>query len=194
MNEPELDEYCRKIVAVLTLLQQDYRFNELHRFLNKHGTKISKVTLSQHLKHLIKLELVLRVQKDIQEVYYSVNFERFGTLKAASEATQETVKKFYQQERSFRAQPVSAKIDSYHVLTVLESLMLFKLELLAISEPERQFEHTLSHYVTVRHFMTIQDWLLEEFRKNPSGIENAKKELQNLVDRYMKTLFKTNSK
>jgi hypothetical protein len=137
---------------------------------------------------------VLRDEKDILQVYYSMNFDRFKTLKAASEATQETVKKFYQQERYLRAQPVSVKIDSYHVLTVLESLMLFRLELLAVSEPERQFEHSLSHYVTVQHFMTMQSWLLDELRKNPIELENAKKELQNLIDRYMKILFKPDPK
>ena len=117
-----------------------------------------------------------------------MNFERFKTLKATTEATQETVKQFYQQEEHLRAQPVSVKIESYHVLTVLQSLMLLKLELLAISEPEHQFEHSLSHYVTVRHFLTMQSWFLDELRKNPIELENAKKELQNIINRYMKIL------
>lgn len=191
MNEPILDEYCKKIVSVLTLIDQDYRFNALCKFLNDHGIKISKPTLSEHLKHLTKQRIVLRKQKGIQEVSYTMNFERFKKLSAASGITKDVVTRFFQQEREYRRLPIGKKIDRYHVLTVLQSLMLLKLEILAISKPENQFEYSLAHYVTIQHFMTIQNWLLDELRKNPSELEQATQELQDLTDRYMKIVFKT---
>lgn len=191
MNEPILDEYCKKIVTVLAMINQDYRFNALYKFLNNHGTKISKPTLSEHLKHLTKQRIVLRKQKGIQEVSYAMNFERFEKLDAASEITRGIVTRFFQQERDYRRLPISKKIDHYHALTVLQSLILLKLEILAISKPENQFENSLSHYVTIQHFMTIQNWLLDEIRKNPLELEQATHELQDLVEHYMKILFKT---
>lgn len=189
MDEPILDDYCKKIMIVLTMMNQDFRFNALCKFLNDHGTKISKPTLSEHLKHLTKQRIVLRKQKGIQEVSYAMNSEMLEKLTAASKITRDVVTRFFQQEKAYRALPVSKKVDRYHVLTVLQSLMLLKLEMLAISKPENQFEYSLSHYVTIQHFMTMQNWLLDELRKSPSQLDQAAKELQGLTDHYMEMLF-----
>jgi DNA-binding HxlR family transcriptional regulator len=77
MEEPPLDEYCKKILAILLLLRRKIRFNELYRFLNQHGVKISKPTLSEHLKHLTKLKILVRQEEGIQKVTYRINSERF---------------------------------------------------------------------------------------------------------------------
>ena len=192
MNEPDLDRYCKKIITVLTLLQQEYRFNTLHRFLNKHGTRISKPTLSEHLKHLVKQEIVLRKQIGVQEVTYAMNFERFTKLGEASKITKDIVARFFKEEERYKSFPMSEKVDLFYVATVIESLMLLKLELLAISKPENQFEHSLSHYNVMMHFETIRNWLLDELRKNPKEVEQAMKELEDLADQLGKTMYATN--
>lgn len=193
MNEPDLDEYCQKIVAVLTLMSHERRFNMLHRFLNDHGTKISKPTLSAHLKHLTEREIVLRKQVGIQEVIYEMNYKRFRNLGAASEITRDIVSKFYQQEKEFRSLPIGKKIDYLHSLSVLQSLMILRLEVLAISKPKDQFEHSLSQYNLIMHFGTIRNWLLDELRNNPCELEQATGELSDLADHYIKMLFPSES-
>jgi len=190
MEEPPLDDYCQKILAVLTLLRKKIRFNALYRFLNEHGVKISKPTLSEHLKHLTKLEILVRQEEGIQKVTYRINFERFEKLDKNSEITQELVTRHFQQEKMYKTIPVGRKIDLFHTLTILQSLMLLKLEILAISNPDKKFEYSLSHYSTVQHFGTIKTWLLENLRENAEELEQATKELADLNDRYMKALFK----
>ena len=68
MKEITLDSYCQKIISVLLLMRQEYRFNQLYRFLNEHGVKISKPTLAEHLKHLTEIGILLRKVEGIQKV------------------------------------------------------------------------------------------------------------------------------
>jgi DNA-binding transcriptional ArsR family regulator len=189
MEEPPLDEYCKKILAILLLLRKKTRFNELYRFLNQHGVKISKPTLSEHLKHLTKLKILVRRKEGIQKVTYRINFERFEKLDESSELTQDIVTRHFQQEKMYKSLPVSRKIDLFHTLTILQSLMLLKLEILSISNPDKKFEYSLSHYSTVQHFGTIRTWLLDNLRENPEELEQATKELIDVTDRYMGILF-----
>lgn len=190
MKEPVLDEYCQKILAVLLLMREDYRFNELFRFLNKNGVKLSKPTLSEHLKHLCQQEILIRQEAGVQKVIYKVNFSRFSELDEASDISQDFVTRFYQQEKHFKSLPIDRKIDYYHSLTVLQSLLLFKLALLEIAKPDKQFEYSLASHSTIQHFGTIRTWLLDDLRKNPELVDQAMKELADLVARYDKVLFK----
>jgi len=184
MKELFLDEYCKKILAVLLLMREDYRFNELFRFLNRNGVKVSKPTLSEHLKHLCHQDILIRQEEGIQKVIYRVNFNRFRKLDEASNISQEIVTRFYQQEKHFKSLPLDRKIDYYNSLTVLQSLLLFKLDLLEIAKPDKQFEYSLASYSTLQHFGTIKNWLLDDFRKNPELIDQATKELEDLLARY----------
>jgi len=190
MEEPPLDEYCKKILSILLLLRKKTRFNELYRFLNQHGVKISKPTLSEKLKRLTKLEILVRQEEGTQKVTYRINFERFEKLDENSKRTQELVTRHYQQEKMYKSLPVGRKIDLFHTITILQSLMLLKLEILSISHPDKKFEYSLSHYSTVQHFGTIKTLLLDNIRDNPEELEQAIKELEDLNNRYMKIFFK----
>jgi len=190
MKELFLDEYCKKILAVLLLMPEDYRFNKLFRFLNKNGVKISKPTLSVHLKHLCQEDILIRQEEGIQKVIYKVNFDKFKKLDEASDISQDIVTRFYQQEKHFESLPLDRKIDYYHSLTVIQSLILFKLDLLEIAKPDKQFEYSLASYSTLQHFGTIKNWLIDCLRKKPELVDQAIKELEDLVTRYEKVLFK----
>jgi hypothetical protein len=146
-----------------------------------------------HLKHLTQHDILLRQEKGKQKVIYQVNFQRFKKLDAASEITQDIVTRFFQQEKHFKSLPISRKIDYYHSLTVLQSLLLFKLDLLSISKPDKQFENSLATYSTIQHFSTIKKWLLDDLSEKPELIKQATKELADLVDHYEKVLFTKDS-
>jgi len=190
MEEPPLDEYCKKILTVLLLMRKKFRFNELYKFLNGHGVKISKPTLSEHLKHLVKQEILVRQEEGVQKVTYRVNFEWLDRLDEVSSITEEIVTRHYQQKKKYESLPINEQIDYFHSLTVLQSLMLLKLEILSISHPDKQFEYSMSHYSMIQHFGTIKNWFLEILKQNPEKLEQATKELVDLTEYYITTLFK----
>lgn len=70
----ELDDICHEIFFTL-IAYKKLRFNELHKYLKKFGTEISKPTLIDHLKHLIKQKLVKRKREGFQNVSYSLTDE-----------------------------------------------------------------------------------------------------------------------
>lgn len=151
---------------------------------------ISKPTLSEHLKHLTKLEILVRQEEGIQKVTYRISFERLEKLDENSKRIQEILTRHFQQEKMYKSLPIGRKIDLFHTLMILQSLMLFKLEILSISNPEKEFEYSLSHYSTVQHFGIIKNLLLNNIRDNPEELEQATKELADLNDRYMEIFFK----
>lgn len=73
MDKRFLDEYCKHIFTTLLLINKPLRFNELHRTLNQVGVKISKPTLAEHLKHLIKQNIVKREEKGKQNISYTIS-------------------------------------------------------------------------------------------------------------------------
>jgi len=90
-----MDETCYHIFSVL-LIRNSLRFNELHKTLNELGVKMSKPTLSDHLKHLLKKKIVVRTVEEAQNVTYKINqkeFEKFeGFIENATKRLREVEK------------------------------------------------------------------------------------------------------
>ena len=133
---------------------------------------------------------MIRSKEGIQKVIYKVNFNKCKRLDEASDISQDIVSSFYQKEKYFESLPLSRKIDYYHTLTVMQSLLLFKLDLLEIAKPDKQFEYSLVAYSTIQHFGIIKNWLINYLKKKPELIDQATKEIIDYVDRYEKIMFK----
>lgn len=69
IEEIVMDEYCSDILTILWK-KREMRFNEIHRALQARGIKLSKPTLSEHLKHLQKGKWIRRKAKGVQNVSY----------------------------------------------------------------------------------------------------------------------------
>ena len=67
-----LDKYCSSILVILWKTKE-MRFNEIYRELRRKGTKLSKPTLSEHLKHLRKKKWITRKVKGVQNVSYMIH-------------------------------------------------------------------------------------------------------------------------
>jgi DNA-binding HxlR family transcriptional regulator len=67
----ELDDICHEIWFTL-LAYKRLRFNDLHRYLRKFGTDISKPALIDHLNHLKKLKVITRKHEKLQGVSYGL--------------------------------------------------------------------------------------------------------------------------
>jgi DNA-binding HxlR family transcriptional regulator len=77
----KLDEISRRVVSnddicshiyVILLREKSLRFNELHRYLRKLGTSISKPSLLAHLNHLKDKQLIQRKEIGTQHVEYTL--------------------------------------------------------------------------------------------------------------------------
>lgn len=186
MDQLRLDEYCKKILSILLLIREKIRFNELYRTLNQHGVKISRPTLSEHLRHLTKQKILMRRREGKQKVTYRVNFERFEKLDKATEITKELVIQHYRNEKKLKSFPMNKQVGHIHSLMVLQELLLLKLEMLYIFEPHKKFEHTLSHFSLVQHFGIFKKWFLDNLRENPKKFkEEATEAIVDLVDYYL---------
>lgn len=70
----KLDDICIDIFFTLMAYKR-LRFNELHRYLKKFGTDISKQSLIEHLDHLRKQKLISRKNEGFQNVSYGLTDE-----------------------------------------------------------------------------------------------------------------------
>jgi predicted transcriptional regulator len=67
-----LDDYCSAILMLLWK-KKEMRFNEIYRALKNKGVKLSKPTLSEHLKHLRKEKWIKRKVRGVQNVTYGIH-------------------------------------------------------------------------------------------------------------------------
>ena len=102
----EMDEYCIKIIQFFLTTMQRYRFNELYRAISEAGARMSRPTLSEHLKHLVKQELVERKVEGVQTVTYTLNYGKFFNLKEIMELPDNMLEK----QKEFNASPIDEQI------------------------------------------------------------------------------------
>lgn len=98
MKSFELDDICHEIWFTLMAYKR-LRFNELHRALKVFGTDISKPTLNEHLKHLIKQKLVRRKREEAQKVSYGLTDEIKSLMKTPKEDMQRWLEIFKNAEK-----------------------------------------------------------------------------------------------
>ncbi|MFB0522690.1 MAG: hypothetical protein ACETV1_02890, partial [Candidatus Bathyarchaeia archaeon] len=77
-----------------------------------------------------------------------------------------------------------------HSLLALQDLILLKLEMLYIFEPDRKLEHSLNHLFTVQSFGIFRKWLLDDCRDNPEGLKDeSMKAIDDLANKHLEVLF-----
>jgi len=88
------------------------RFNQLHKYLKKFGTNISKPSLIEHLKHLKKQKLISRKREGFQKVSYGLTDEIRSLLDIPEEDIKKWVENFIEGKnlpKKFRLLPFDAK-------------------------------------------------------------------------------------
>lgn len=80
----ELDDTCIEIFFTLMAYKR-LRFNQLHKYLKKFGTDISKPSLIDHLNHLKKQKLISRKREGFQNVSYGLTDEINSLLSVPEE-------------------------------------------------------------------------------------------------------------
>jgi hypothetical protein len=179
----ESDEFCEKIVMVLTMSEENIRFNELHRRLAKLGAKMSKPTLIMHLNHLIENGTIQRDEQDKQNVSYGVDWKKFKQL-AKAQKMNETALHLIRNEKIFKSRTLSQQTYFTAAMLTIGELFYLKLNILNILEPENKLQNYFS-YTLIRQFYNIYAALLYESCKESK--ENSLKILHH-IDKFIKTL------
>ncbi len=179
----ETDEHCEKIFMVLFINNKKIRFNELYEKLPKYGAKMSKPTLVQHLKHLVKNKTIQRYQENKQKVFFQLNWEKFKQLQKASEINQTVVHQI-KNEKVFKSKSlVQQEIYTTAMLTIGE-LFYLKLRILNILEPENKLQNYFSYTLIRKLFNLYATWLYDSCKESK---ENSQKVIQS-IDKSIKTL------
>jgi len=89
----ELDDICVEIIFTLMAYKR-LRFNQLHKYLKKFGTGISKPSLIDHLNHLKKQKLISRKHEGFQNVSYGLTDEINSLLTIPEEDIKKWVENF----------------------------------------------------------------------------------------------------
>ena len=118
-----LDDYCSAILIPLWK-GEEMRFNEIYRELRRKGTKLSKPTLSEHLKHLRKRKWITRKVGGVQNVSYKLH----PSINLSSDAE---AKKWLENMLSGLEMYVVEPSPEMKVDLALNNIIIFKLEELA---------------------------------------------------------------
>jgi DNA-binding transcriptional ArsR family regulator len=184
-----VDETCGKILSFFIFREEKIRFNELYRTLNGLGLKMSKPTLSSHLKHLIKDRVLKKRKEGKQNVSYEFNWERFKRLADAREDNI-TLKSYLKNKEIVQSFTLKNQVIYVTSIMALKNLHLLRLKSLTILEPEHAFDYSIEHMLEQKYFQTFENWLLQSCQENKE--EFRKKALPKIeadIDRLRKILF-----
>jgi DNA-binding HxlR family transcriptional regulator len=172
------DEYCPKVFAFLGMNPEKVRFNELHRDLTKNGVKMSTPTLIQHLNHLVEKGIILREEKDKQNVSYIVNWKEYMEV----QDFKKTMEKMSTNEKNFKSDSLKNQVSYAYGMLTLGELFFTRMSILDIVEPEKKLQHYMS-YNLVRSLSSVYySWLLDTCKGSE---ENSKKALEFIEERIV---------
>ena len=140
---PKLDEMCADLLVVFVANKKPIRYNQLYRFLNEKGSKISRPTLASHLKHLTEKEVILRTEIDKQNVTYCFNDKKWSGTEEFIKTQREIKKILDEADKEYLSASPLEQVAHIHFVLVIKELYKLKFELLKITEPDKEFQHNL---------------------------------------------------
>ena len=200
MPKKELDKYCLDILGFFLVYGQKIRFNELYeRLTKKMNFKISRPTLAEHLKHLVKEKNIIRKKEGKQNVSYQFNEKRYTNLKKVIEIQNEYAKIFSENERRFNELSLDDQLA--HCLTdmILRNLRQFRIEIYNGLNPGNEFQNKLEiifindpvHRFYERrlfnHSLQDREYGEKVLKKLDGAIEDTMKEIYKEYEKSKKT-------
>ena len=184
----ETDKYCEKIFTVLAMSNKKIRFNELHRTLTNYNAKMSKPTLTEHLKHLIKDEIIQRHEEDKQKVSYEINWKRHKHLKKTKELSLAIANQIRNEARFKSMSLVNQTIFVTAMLTLGELLYL-KLIILNVLKPEDALLNRFSFVFTTKLYNFYTPWLLDSCRKSEENSQKILRHINKQIKFFRESFF-----
>lgn len=191
MPYEELDKYCSDILNVLLAYNQKIRFNELYKRLKTMKYKISRPTLADHLKHLVKRKEILRKTEGKQNVTYELNHKRYANIKKAVEIQNELLKIFTENEKNFNEMQVEDQLFYTIATMVLRELRTLRLDIDTVLNPENRFQNILETlFINHPNNMFYEHVILHNLIKDGVYCEKMLKALDEGIDKVAKELYK----
>ncbi len=189
------DKMCIELFSVFLVAEKPYRFNEFYRYLNAGGLKISKPTLSLHLKHLVDKELIVRTELDKQYVTYNYNVHKWGNLDEIKENAIK-IQQFFEKERErFGSSDSRAQVFHVNMILLMQGLYEFKFELLKTMEPEKAFQHHVEIDMYGRIWEHFKRWMIENFKRSDDTFrKQVLADIEDLIKQYTNIAFETERK
>ena len=145
----DLDDPCKKILIFIITWNvvngKPINYTTILKELNKNGYKISRPTLSVHLKHLTGMKLLERKEISRSNVVYDVGEPNLNQWKQFQKDT-DKVNKVFEDESNFTKLDPENKVVYASVLSMLLSLETLKSHVLEIIDPKNKFEYRLEPF------------------------------------------------
>lgn len=178
-----MDKFCEKIFLLMAFRQEKMGFNELARSLEDVGAKMSRPTLSEHLKHLTKKKVLKKKKIGKQRVSYEVNWQKNEQLLDARELGKKMQNRLDEIQK-FRTIPFKDLMVLAEFTLKYIILQQFRLNILSILNPKKTFDYNLEALYISRHFHAYTDLLLQECRKNKEVGEQLLQILESEIKDY----------
>ena len=185
----KLDKICDSLFAFFVASNEKIGFNELLRSLNGLGVKVSKPTLSEHLKHLTEQKILTRKEEGKQRVYYEINWELFENLRDAQKENK-TLESYLKNKKVVQSFPLDEQLRYVANVLALRNMHELRLSVLSILEPDRVFDYSLESLMSERYFQSFKDWLLENCQENKEEFrKKALPAIEANIERLRNDLF-----
>lgn len=158
-------------------------FNELFKYLKKMDVKMSKSTLSEHLRHLTKKKLLKKKKIGKQRVSYELNLQEFEQLLGAKELAKKMMNRLEDIQKGepipFENLFVLAKFTLQYVI-----MQQLRLKILSILNPKKTFHYNLENLIITIYFQGFSNLILEECKKKPELGEQLLQKLESEIKGY----------
>jgi DNA-binding HxlR family transcriptional regulator len=165
-----------------------WHFDEFLHNLNKSNFKISKPTLSKHLKHLQKLKLITRKKEGKQQTSYDVNWEVLKHIKTTVE--RDAIKRITENKKLFSSLPIDDQVMYLTNILSLRNLEELRLYIIDIMEPEYNFEHNVQYAFIHQFYDSYKTWFLLNCHATTNENKRvALKMVENNIEHFQEKLF-----
>jgi len=192
LPEEDLDKYCLDVLGFLIVHNRKIRFNQLYTRLTKTmNYKISRPTLAEHLKHLVKRKKVLRRKEGKQNVSYKLNEKQFLNMKKTMEKQDEINKIASETEKILNELSLDDQIFFCGMSMLLRHLRQLRIEISSGLNSENVFQGKLEIMFLNNSANRYYERLL--FNKSIKDREYGEKVLKRLdetIEDAMKELIK----
>jgi DNA-binding HxlR family transcriptional regulator len=171
------DQKCSIILKTIVLKRDGIGFNQLCNCLKESGVKgISRPTLSDHLKHLLKDKYIIRIPNGTQRIVYRFNTDHLEESgKRIMLLTKMNVKWIIEEAYNFEGE--SGKHfygEDIKDILALKSLLSLRLKIMQTLEPEKAKDYALAELINDElAFKNIDDDIIEFCRKDEGFLKDV---------------------
>jgi DNA-binding transcriptional ArsR family regulator len=179
----KLDQACRTIFGYFAAtMGEKTRFNDLFRKMNALGYKMSRPTLSEHLKHLTKMELLKREEEATQRVTYRLNGEKWANLKETIRRRNEFYQIITKAEKEFKSYPIKTQLNLVFQIIAWRDLYTLKKQIVWEIDQKTNFETQLELLLLSKpSFREFERWIIEECKDDETFRTKMYEEIDDLM-------------